>query len=181
MQVVEIRRKGVREGGGGWSGVFHFVHCQGTQFRSLLWLLFFRWPTASPAVYTRQTVAAVTPVHRYVIAFRSDATSGAIYCLTAPFLPQHPPPVFIYCRGTIDGSLFLHRDSVAWTITIASDNERNGPVVFAPLSLHSFLPLFAADRINHRRVEIGFDRGTLEVFGPIFEDDLSPRIGTTRA
>lgn len=48
--TVEEGAQGVRRG---WYAVFHFVHWRGTQFRSLLWLLFFHWPTASPAVYTR--------------------------------------------------------------------------------------------------------------------------------
>lgn len=67
MKIHKNRRNGAsgesKERGGGEreerSGVFHFVHCRGTQFRSLLWVLFFRWPTASRrGVYApRQTVA----------------------------------------------------------------------------------------------------------------------------
>lgn len=60
---------------------FSFCPLFATQFRSLLWLLFFRFSTASPrGVYVPRQTTVLTFVHRYVIAFRCGATSGAIYC-----------------------------------------------------------------------------------------------------
>lgn len=117
-----------KERGGGEreerSGVFHFVHCRGTQFRSLLWVLFFRWPTASRrGVYApRQTVARWRSCTDTLLRSVSDATSGAIYCLTA--CSSRTRCLFTAVERSTDPFSSFLRLAEGGTITIASDNER---------------------------------------------------------
>lgn len=141
------------------SAVFHFVHCRGTQFRSLLWVLFLSVADS----FAPRCIRAATDS-------RSDVRAPIRYCV--PLAMQQaaqytawqrvpPEPVFIYCRGTIDGSLFLlspSREAQSRSRAITSARSKSGADFTLSLSLSLALSLFA-DRINHPSVSIRGTRG----------------------
>lgn len=161
------------------SAVFHFVHCRGTQFRSLLWVLFLSVADS----FAPRCIRAATDS-------RSDVRAPIRYCV--PLAMQQaaqytawqrvpPEPVFIYCRGTIDGSLFLlspPREAQSRSRAITSARSKSGADFTLSLSLFLFLPLFLSFCRSYKS-SIGFDprHSRFSLAGPIFENDLSPRIG----
>lgn len=149
--------------GGGRRVVFHFVHCRGTQFRSLLWLLFFRSPTAlARGVYVpRRTARAdiCAPI-RYCVSLRRNKRRN---------IPANRPPsprTLRILSPKSNRSVYLRRAretiastrppdrpterclSVPFASTVLPDNRFADKPETGPCNSASFRPLWPV--INHR-------------------------------
>lgn len=172
---VESRRK-EGEGKGGTKRRFSFRPLSGYTIQEpIMGVISFGGRQLRATVYTRrdrqsQWRSCTDTLLRSV----SDATSGAIYCLTAC-----SSRTGVYLLPWNDRRIpFSPFSAEGGTITIASDNERaleiRSGFYSLSLALSCSLPFCRSYKSS-----IGFDprHSRFSLAGPIFENDLSPRIG----